>query len=449
MGDIHTAFRGKRLLILGFGSIAATVLPMILKHIDVSPEQVLIFSNDERYGDIRNGYGITHRKGHLTPDNFKQILSTLVEAGDCIVNLTGGVSARALVRFCLETGIDYIDTSNERWEHGAIYNDSADFAQQWNQLIGDRKVLPSASTALVSHGANPGIVSHFAKQAVENLARDAGLFNETMVDDHHWPMLAQSLNIEALHISERDTQIPHRAPDAHEFFNTWSIEGLIEEGHSNPCFAWGSHELPDERAILRQDPICLVATLPGQAKNCFIRSWLPTFGEFEAAIIPHEEAFSIAELFSDTANNYQPTVMFSYRPCDAAFETLHSCDDGLLDLKASVLINEISTGFDELGVLVLRQGTKQVYWYGSKLDVNEARSLMPFSNATSLQVAAGVLGGLVWVFENPRRGLVAAEDANHTRVLEVAKPYLGNLCGTYGTWDTAPAKWHTTKLLAK
>ncbi len=451
MGDIHVDFRGKRILLLGFGSIAATVLPMILKHIRLSPDQILILSDDDRYSDVRNDIGVEHVHGHLTPDNHIETLSSLVDAGDCIVNLTGGVSARDLVRFCLESGIDYIDTSNERWEHGAVYNDSADFAQQWNQLISERDSLPKSATALVSHGANPGLVSHFAKQAIENIAIAEGLINSNSGDEPDWPTLAQALNVQALHISERDTQVPRERSKPGEFFNTWSIEGLIEESHSNPCFAWGTHEAPYSPAVLRTDPICVVATLPGEAKDCAIRSWLPGHREFEAAIIPHEEAFSIAELFSSPATStgqcYQPTVMFAYRPCDEAFEALHDPNTNPLGQDNHVIIAEVESGVDELGILVLRENSKEVYWYGSTLDIHEARDLVPLSNATSLQVAAGVLGGLVWVLENPRQGLVAAEDADHHRVLEVAKPYLGRLKGVSDTWENAPTIWNTADLL--
>ena len=451
MGGSRVKFSGKRILVLGFGSISATVLPLILQHIEVSPDQILILSDDERYSDVRNSIGVKHVHGHLTPDNHIDKLSSLVQSGDCIVNLTGGVSARDLVRHCLQNGIDYIDTSNERWEHGAVYNDSADFAQQWNQLISERDSLPKSATALVSHGANPGLVSHFAKQAVENIAIAEGLIDASTDNRLDWPSLAQSLDVQALHISERDTQVPHEGSKPGEFFNTWSVEGLIEESHSNPCFAWGTHEASYAPAVLRTDPICVVATLPGEAKNCAIRSWLPSHGEFEAAIIPHEEAFSIAELFSAPASAsspvYQPTVMFAYRPCDEAFESLHDPNQDPLEQECRVLITEIEDGADELGILVLRKNNKDVYWYGSTLDIHEARRLVPFSNATSLQVAAGVLGGLVWVLENAKQGLVAAEDADHSRVLEIAKPYLGKLEGISGTWENAPPNWNTADLL--
>jgi homospermidine synthase len=74
------------------------------------------------------------------------------------------------------------------------------------------------------------------------------------------------------------------------------------------------------------------------------------------------------------------------------------------------------------------------YWFGSLLSIDEARALVPFNNATSLQVAAGVLSGIVWAIEHPDRGIVEPEQMDHERVLEIARPYLGTLVGQRTDW---------------
>jgi len=78
--------------------------------------------------------------------------------------------------------------------------------------------------------------------------------------------------------------------------------------------------------------------------------------------------------------------------------------------------------------------SKVSYWYGSLLDIQTARSLAPYNNATSLQVASGVLAGVVHCIENPREGVIEPEDLNYKRSIEVAKPYLGKLVGEYTDW---------------
>ena len=67
--------------------------------------------------------------------------------------------------------------------------------------------------------------------------------------------------------------------------------------------------------------------------------------------------------------------------------------------RKRILMDDISKGIDELGVL-LAGHKKNAYWYGSQLSVEQARTLAPCNNATSLQVAVAVLSGLVWAMEN-------------------------------------------------
>ena len=97
------------------------------------------------------------------------------------------------------------------------------------------------------------------------------------------------------------------------------------------------------------------------------------------------------------------------------------------------MMDEIDKGIDELGVLLMG-APKGIYWYGSRLTIEEARRVAPHNNATSLQVTAAVLGGLVWALEHPQAGIVEPEDLDFVRVLDIARPYLGEIVGVYGDW---------------
>ena len=69
-----------------------------------------------------------------------------------------------------------------------------------------------------------------------------------------------------------------------------------------------------------------------------------------------------------------------------------------------------------------------------RLSIGEARRLAPYNSATSLQVAVGVLSGIVWALENPAAGIVEAEDMDFARHLELCGPYVGPLVGEYTDW---------------
>jgi homospermidine synthase len=75
-----------------------------------------------------------------------------------------------------------------------------------------------------------------------------------------------------------------------------------------------------------------------------------------------------------------------------------------------------------------------VYWYGSQLSIDEARRVAPHNNATSLQVTAAVLAGVVWAIEHPRAGIVEPDEIDFARILEIAGPYLGKVVGIRGDW---------------
>ena len=126
-------------------------------------------------------------------------------------------------------------------------------------------------------------------------------------------------------------------------------------------------------------------------------------------LITHTEAISIADYFSkkDASGNltYRPTVHFAYHACDNAWMSLHQAAgrEWVKHPEERLMIDEISTGRDELGVLLMGH-KKGAYWFGSDLTIEKTRELVPSNNATSLQVCTGVLTGVVYAYENPRKG---------------------------------------------
>ena len=96
-------------------------------------------------------------------------------------------------------------------------------------------------------------------------------------------------------------------------------------------------------------------------------------------------------------------------------------------------MDEIFDGTDELGALLMGHA-KGAYWYGSRLTIDQARKLAPHNNATSLQVTVAVLAGVIWAMENPRRGIVESDEMDYARILEICRPYLGEVVGVYSDW---------------
>jgi homospermidine synthase len=98
-----------------------------------------------------------------------------------------------------------------------------------------------------------------------------------------------------------------------------------------------------------------------------------------------------------------------------------------------ILKDDIVEGMDELGVLLMGH-QRGAYWYGSQLTTGEARKLVPHNSATSLQVTAPVMAGVIWAMKNPRRDVLEPDDLPHDEMLRMIRPYLGPVVGVYTDW---------------
>ncbi len=439
---VHVQFPG-RIVIVGFGSIGQGVLPLILRHIGTVPERISIVTADEAGRAEAEQFGVKFLQATLTRDNYRRVLEPLLGRGDFLLNLSVDVSSVALIRFCWERGALYLDTCNEPWPGG--YTDPAiPAARRTNYALREealalRAANSRAPTAVLTHGANPGLVSHLVKQALLDIAQDAGTEAGTPASRGDWADLARRLDIKVIHVAERDTQISKTPKRTNEFVNSWSVDGFVSEGSQPAELGWGSHERTFPRDARRYDfggGAAIYLTQPGVATR--VRSWTPDYGPYHGFLITHGEAISIADYFSvrqDSQVVYRPTVHYAYHPCDAAVLSVHEfCGRNcIMQDHKRIMMDDVVSGIDELGVL-LAGHRRNAYWYGSQLSVGQARELAPFNNATSLQVTASVLAGMVWAMENPNNGLTEPEEMDFRRVLEICLPYLGPVVGKFSDW---------------
>lgn len=442
MEQKHVAFAG-RLVLVGFGSIGQGVLPLILRHLDMPRDRITIVTAEERGREIAEGYGVTFINSPLTRENFRATLAPLLGAGDFLLNVSVDVSSVALIEFAHEVEALYLDTCIEPWAGG--YTDQSLTPSQRSNYALRETALALASrfvqgpTAVLTHGANPGLVSHFVKEALLNLAKDSKLKIRAPRDRIGWALLARDLGVKVIHIAERDTQMSERPKEQGEFVNTWSIDGFVGEGQQPAELGWGSHERHFPEDAQRHDFGCDAAIYlmrPGASTR--VRTWTPLEGPFHGFLVTHNESISIADYYTLAEGGtvrYRPTVHYAYHPCDDAVLSLHELTgkNWMVQATKRLLMKEIAKGVDELGVLLMGHA-RGAYWYGSRLSIDEARDLVPHNNATSLQVTAAVLAGMVWAIENPRAGVVEADAIDHARVMTVARPYLGKMVGIYSDW---------------
>jgi homospermidine synthase len=435
-------------VIVGFGSIGRATLPLIERHFTVATSQIVVVTPDTANDEILAARGIRKITVPITPDNYIEILTPLLTAGPgraFCVNLSVDTSSLAILRLTRELGALYIDTVVEPWL-GFYYDESTPAGDRSNyslreSVLAERRANPGGATAVSACGANPGMVSWFVKQALLDIARETGVFNDVPATREQWAELMQTVGVKGVHVAERDTQRAARPKERGTFVNTWSVEGFLSEGQQPAELGWGTHERWEPANACHHSQGCRAAIyLLQPGGNTRVRSWCPTPGAQFGFLVTHNEAISIADYFTVAGGDgdavYRPTVHYAYHPSDDAVLSLDELfgHPGRVQARQHILgEDEIIDGIDELGVLLYGH-EKNAYWFGSQLSIEQARSLAPYQNATGMQVSSAVLAGMVWALENPNAGIVESEDMDFQRCLEVQRPYLGPVVGVYTDW---------------
>jgi homospermidine synthase len=443
---VHARITGP-IVMIGFGSIGKGTLPLIERHFNYDKSRFVVIDPEDKDRKLLDDRGIRFIHQAVTRDNYRKLLGPLLTDGGgqgFCVNLSVDTSSVDIMEFCREIGVLYIDTVVEPW--AGFYFDSKLGPEQRSNyalretVLAARRETPGGTTAVSCCGANPGMVSWFVKQALLNIAGDLKLKFKEPKSREEWGRLAKKVGVKGIHIAERDTQRAVKPKPIEVFVNTWSVEGFLSEGMQPAELGWGTHEKKLPKNGFKHKTGCQAAiylTQPGA--NTRVRSWTPTAKAQYGFLVTHNESISIADYFTLRDGRkviYRPTCHYAYHPCNDAVLSLHELFGQAGKRQPAIHIldeHEIADGIDELGVLLYGH-KKNAYWYGSQLSIDETRDIAPYQNATGLQVTSAVLAGMVWAIENPKAGIVEADEMDFRRCLEVQMPYLGPVIGAYTDW---------------
>lgn len=436
---LHSSFEMKhrRILFVGYGTVAQALTPVLFaQYPDLDPHNVSVITADERGAGVARSFGIGFCVTPLTKDNLYAELDGRLGRNDILLNLSVEVATVALIDWCQRHDVLYLDTCVEPWAGGydAGRHPVAHTTNYWLRQEALSRRCKGKPTCVIAHGANPGLVSHFIKLALCELA-----IREGLAPDAAPSALARALGVKAIQIAERDTQTDGMPLRTGEFANTWSVDGLMAEASQHAELSWGTHEirLPPGAAYIDDAPTAGVM-LGAAGVRTQAKSWVPSIGDQRAWLITHHEAHSIGDYLTtyspDGAIAYRPTVYYAYRPAPKTCESLARWrNDGLRPpaLK-TVMVDSLVSGADELGVLLIRE--QGAYWFGSVLSLADARQIALHNNATTMQVVGGIVGALAWMLSHPTAGVVEAEDMDADCVMRAARPFLGQLFGLETRW---------------
>ena len=405
--------------------------------------------NRSRVQDALNK-GATYVQDVITKENIDSQLSKYLKAGDFLLDLAWNIDANTILQWCYDRGVMYLNTSVEEWDpyEGGSNKNPLDRTLYYRHMrMRQMKSTwnKAGATAIVEHGANPGLVSHLVKKSLVDIATraikeskaasgvEAALISENYND------LAHLLGVKVIHISERDTQVTKQPKQWGEFVNTWSVEGFYEEGVAPAELGWGTHEksLPVNAYEHPTGPKNQIAIAQPGATT-WVRSWVPHF-EIQGMVIRHGEAFTISDHLTVWENEkaiYRPTVHYAYCPSNEAIVSMKELEmlNWKLHTNQRIMNDEITDGDDRLGVLLMGHPYKS-WWTGSLLSIEESRRLIPGQSATTVQVSSAVYAAVAWAMKNQNRGLLVPDDLPWREVLGYAEKYWGGIHSEAADWD--------------
>lgn len=292
-------------------------------------------------------------------------------------------------RICDEAGASFLCTSIEEWPGRPSIPTDVAIAK----LKPSHRPPLARRRHLVGSGANPGIVNALAFAAIEAFAARVGV--EPTVE---------ALDLHAVLITEEDTtREPDVRYDDDVFPMTWSPAHCLEE-------------LFEPRSFVARDGAAIdLGHRPTE------RTYRVRCGDriVEGKAVPHEETKTLSWRLGGVE------LAFVYRLPPAARRALAARPGWdasapwrhrrLLPVECPALEGE-----DRLGVLLCSRRFGEL-WMGFSTDVEQGR---PYgTNATELQVAAGVIAG--WSQLDGAPGIHLVEEIDWRRFLAVVTAILG------------------------
>lgn len=401
----------QKIILLGYGSIGKCVLDLLLLDTDyitrktgivIKNIDIIVIDRLLKLDSVASSYAnVRWMQKKLSK---KTIVATLQEvslgAGDLVIDLTSCTGSRLIAKtVAVNFGAMYISTALEGWNGWML-----PMHKMVSELTQLKTSLPHGSpTLLVTHGMNPGMVSHYALIALE------------MLDTH------DRKAVKCIHITETDTQrlkrgvklssathvaVPRltvtRSCMSKKILSTWGPQNFVDEMNARPLYVEKGRVKEGHRRAFRD---CVESFIfnPEQGHMTTYRGHSVT----------HEECFTINN-YLRKALGVRADIAFIYKPSDLSLASFlkqgHPMKPG--ERKGLLLRGPGVIGYDTVGIYVETHTGKKV-WIGNSCKAGYAANeaiRRRYHNATTIQVAAGVLAAIYVASKAPRLGLCFPEE---------------------------------------
>lgn len=385
--------QGQHALILGcHGGVGRAVLAL-LEHSEAGRQlreslDTLVLADQEQ-----SNLGVPLRGAVLLPptrvDSSEDLARLIREHGITQVICLASTDTVDCAEICDELGADLLCTSVEEWPgRGSLATDDA-----IARLLPPRHPLFERQSHLVGSGANPGIVNALAFTALDEFAARTGV-----------EPTADALDLHAILITEEDTTVELDATHSTDVFPmTWSPIQCLEELFEPAAF----------RA--RDGKVESLGHRPHE------RWYRARCGDriIEGMAVPHEEIATLARTMPSVEIGFIYRIPPAARDALATHPTRISAGEWRTRQLCPPWVQHLA-GRDRVGVLLCSRRFGEL-WVG--FDTDMSSGLRMGTNATQLQVAAGVLAG--WSQLGDQKGIHFVEDLDRHRFVATACEVLG------------------------
>jgi len=482
----------KKIILIGCGGVGKTFLEMMIvakfhptgfaKHVIILEPRDL--SDEPTIHDLRShNYVVDVVQVEVVKSNVNKLLDKYVSTGDIVLDVSYNVAFQPLINHCSKVEAHYINTSLERWEMKDEDDLNSDYQERVLHTMHVKvkelcKAAKTKSTIVVTHGMNPGLITHFTCTALTKLAHfilktakkrkisnlHVNLLN-VAYKNRNYALMGYLMSLRTVHCSERDTQVSKVKREKNTFMNTWGPYSFYSEGVDPVQLGWGTHE--DEKLTpFARRKIKVVLPTYGEKNQIFphirgvdlmLKSYVPVVnkdgeltnkpGEIIGMAISHSEndtANQYLSLYNEGQLIYRPSNYYVYSPCKDAWDSLAEVKKSkynMLKNQFALRGHDIASGEDAVGSLLvfscdpvqkilhdkIDTGTTS-FWSGTILNISQAKKLgFKHAGPTTIQVGISLINAIKWMLANPKQGLCFPEDLPHEKIIADSAKYLGTV----------------------
>ena len=170
----------QKVLCIGFRSVGRCALPVLLEHIRIPYKNITVLDFADKHKELAPWIkkGVRYAQERISPVNVARTLSKYVSPGGMIIDLSWNIDSLDMLSWCHDNKVFYVNTSVEEWDPYANIEKKTPLEKSlYFKQMGLREMTAKwahdSTTAVLDHGANPGLISHFTKQGLLDIAEKA------------------------------------------------------------------------------------------------------------------------------------------------------------------------------------------------------------------------------------------------------------------------------------